>query len=89
MVLEAVLEVVLGYTGRQLATAVRIDARTTVARILEVVVDGKNVDLEGIVACACARYPIDTSEEGINPSHKQFDWQHHQQITPWARGVFL
>lgn len=30
-----------------------------------------------IVACVCAGYPIDTSEEGINPSHKQFDWQHH------------
>lgn len=39
---EVVLEVVLGYTGRQLATAARTVTRITVGRILEVVVDGKN-----------------------------------------------
>lgn len=50
LALEAVLEVVLGYTGRQLATAARTDARITVGRILEVVVDGENGD-RGLCLC--------------------------------------
>lgn len=41
-VLVVLVVLVLGYTGRQLATAARTDARITVGRILEnVVVDGE------------------------------------------------
>lgn len=41
---------------------------------------GRTASEAGIVVCICARYSIDTSEEGTDLSHKQFDWQPHQQM---------